>query len=331
MPGRMVTYIVRRVLLMIPTIFLISILTFFVIELPPGDFASRYAEALQAQGLDFDDEVLEGFRELYHLNDPTIIRYFKWIGGFLTGDLGYSIEHRRPVAEVLGERMVLTVVLSLVSLLFTWVVSFPIGVYSAVRQYSFGDYFWTVIGFLGLAIPNFLLALVLMFVISKYFGGAIGGLFSREYQDAAWSIGKVLDLFRNIWIPVIVVGTASTAGLIRVLRANLLDELKRPYVELARAKGLTERKLIIKYPLRIAINPFLSSVGWVLPGLISGAVITAIVLDLPTAGPLYLRSIRAEDMSLAGTFMMFLAMLTVVGTLISDILLAIADPRIRYD
>lgn len=325
------TYIARRVLLMIPTVLLISILTFFVIELPPGDYVSRYVELIEQRGDTVDIEILEGLRSAYGLDKPTIVRYLIWIGKFARGDLGFSLEWHRPVAEIIGQRFFLTVVVSLSSLIFTWVVAFPIGLYSAVRQYSFGDYFWTVVGFLGLAIPNFLLALVLMYLSSKFLGTSIGGLFSREYAEAAWSVAKVLDLLGHLWIPVIVVGTGGTAGTIRILRANLLDELKRPYVELARAKGVAELKLIIKYPLRIAINPVISTVGWVLPSLVSGTVITAVVLGLPTAGPVYLRAIRAEDMSMAGAFMMLIAVLTVVGTLISDILLAVADPRIRYE
>ena len=325
------TYIVRRFLMMIPTVFLISVLTFFVIELPPGDFVSRYVEQIEQRGDLVDPAVLEAMRERYGLDESTLFRYLRWIGRFLVGDLGHSLVLHLPVAEILGQRFALTVVVSLTSLLFTWIVAFPIGLYSAVRQYSFGDYFWTVVGFLGLAIPNFLLALVLMYLSSELFGTSIGGLFSREYAEAAWSFGKVLDLLSHLWIPVIVVGTAGTAGTIRILRANLLDELKRPYVELARAKGVAEWRLIVKYPLRIAINPVLSTVGWVLPSLVSGTVITAVVLGLPTAGPIYLDAIRSEDMPMAGAFMMMIAVLTVIGTLISDILLAVADPRIRYE
>jgi peptide/nickel transport system permease protein len=327
----MVTYIIRRVLLMIPTVFLISILTFFVIELPPGDFVSRIVEQIEQRGDQVDPQILESLRERYGLDKPTIVRYLTWIGRFMVGDLGHSLVLHDSVVDIIGQRFVLTVVVALSSLMFAWIVAFPIGIYSAVRQYSFGDYFWTVVGFLGLAIPNFLLALVLMYLSSKWFGTSIGGLFSREYAQAAWSFGKLLDLLGHLWIPVIVVGTAGTAGTIRILRANLLDELKRPYVELARAKGVQEWKLIVKYPLRIAINPVLSTVGWVLPSLVSGTVITAVVLGLPTAGPVYLDAIRSEDMPLAGAFMMMIAVLTVVGTLLSDILLAIADPRIRYE
>ena len=327
----MSSYIIRRLLIMVPTVALIAVLTFVVVELPPGDYASRVAEAMEQRGENVDMEYIQAIRELYRLDDPTFVRFFRWLGGFMTGDLGYSIEYRMPVRNVFAQRFPITILLSIASMLFTWAVAFPIGLYSAVRQYSFGDYFWSVVGFIGLSIPNFLLALVLMFYSAKYFGGAIGGLFSKEFEDAAWSIPKVLDLMKNLAIPVIVIGTASTAGLIRILRANLLDELKRPYVELARAKGLTERRLIVKYPLRIAINPFLSGAGSILPGLISGAVITEIVLDLPAMGPVFLRAIRAEDMQLVASYMLILAILTVIGTLISDLLLAVADPRIRYE
>ena len=327
----MSSYIIRRLLIMVPTVALVAVLTFVVVELPPGDYASRVADAMEQRGEGVDMEYIQAIRELYRLDDPTFVRFFRWLGGFMTGDLGYSIEYRMPVRNVFAQRFPITILLSIASMLFTWAVAFPIGLYSAVRQYSFGDYFWSVVGFIGLSVPNFLLALVLMFYSAKYLGGAIGGLFSKEFQDAAWSIPKVVNLMQNLAIPVIVIGTASTAGLIRILRANLLDELKRPYVELARAKGLTERRLIVKYPLRIAINPFLSGAGSILPGLISGAVITEIVLDLPAMGPVFLRAIRAEDMQLVASYLLILAILTVIGTLISDLLLAVADPRIRYD
>ena len=327
----MSSYIIRRLLIMVPTVALVAVLTFVVVELPPGDYASRQADAMEQRGENVDMEYIQAIRELYRLDDPTFVRFFRWLGGFMTGDLGYSIEYRMPVRNVFAQRFPITILLSIASMLFTWAVAFPIGLYSAVRQYSFGDYFWSVVGFIGLSVPNFLLALVLMFYSAKYLGGAIGGLFSKEFQDAAWSIPKVVNLMQNLAIPVIVIGTASTAGLIRILRANLLDELKRPYVELARAKGLTERRLIVKYPLRIAINPFLSGAGSILPGLISGAVITEIVLDLPAMGPVFLRAIRAEDMQLVASYLLILAILTVIGTLISDLLLAVADPRIRYD
>ncbi len=290
----MLSYLIRRILIMVPTLFLISVVTFVVIELPPGDYVSRYVEFLEAQGRPIDEEILDNLRHRYGLDKPAPVRYLSWIGNVVRGDFGYSIEQRKPVAEILRSRFAMTVLVTLSSMLFAWVLAFPIGIYSAVHQYSTGDYVFTVIGFLGMAIPNFLFALVLMFLGAKVFGISVGGLFSREFQEAGWSVAKVLDLAKHLWIPMVVIGTAGTAGLIRVLRANLLDELRKPYVDLARAKGLPEGRLILKYPLRIAINPFVSSIGWILPSLISGAVITAVVLDLPSAGPIFLRALRTE-------------------------------------
>lgn len=326
----MLSYIIRRLLLMIPTVFAISVLAFVVIELPPGDYVTTYVMSLEQQGTQVSKEIAENLRHRYGLDRPSYVRYFLWISRFVRGDFGFSLSWGRPVSEMLLSRLAMTVLITLSSLLFSWVVAFPIGLYSAIRQYSLGDYFWTFIGFLGLSIPNFLLALVLMFFSYKYFHTEIGGLFSQQFQQAGWSWGKFVDLLQHLWIPTVVVGTAGTAGLIRILRANLLDELQKPYVEMARAKGLSEVKLILKYPLRIAINPFISSIGWVLPSLVSGAVITAVVLDLPTAGPIFLGALRSQDMALAGAFIMLIGFLTVVGILISDIILAIVDPRIRY-
>ena len=277
------------------------------------------------------EEMIQNLRHRYGLDRPSYIRYWNWISRFVTGDFGYSLFWNRPVGELIGERFALTALIALLSLLFTWIMAFPIGVFSAVRQYSLGDYFWTVVGFLGLAIPNFLLALLLMYFSYKYLPNiGVGGLFSQHFESAPWSWGKLVNLLGHIWVPIVVVGTAGTAGLIRIVRANLIDELKKPYVEMARAKGLPEVRVILKYPLRIAINPFLSTVGWVLPSLISGTVITSVVLGLPTAGPIFLAALRAQDMQLAGAFVMLSAGLAVIGTLISDILLAIVDPRIKY-
>ena len=326
----MIEYVIRRVILMIPTVFLISIIAFIVIELPPGDYVSYYVLELESRGMDVSDAMVENIRSQYGLDKPVYIRYVTWFTKFIRGDLGFSLQWKRPVAELLGSRLLMTVVVTLTSLAFTWVVAFPIGIHSAIRQCSIFDYIFSVVGFLGLAIPNFLFALVLMFLTSKYFHIGVGGLFSRQFETAPWSIAKVFDLAKHLWVPMIVVGTAGTASLIRILRANLLDELKKPYVELARAKGLKESRLVIKYPLRIAINPFISSVGWILPSLISAEVITAVVLDLPTSGPIFLQALRNQDMPLAGAFIMLTGILTVIGTLLSDILLAIVDPRIRY-
>lgn len=327
----MLSYIVRRVLLAVPTIIAISVIAFIVIELPPGDYASTYVMRQQWAGREVTPEMEEVLRHRWGLNRPAYVRYFFWVRNFVTGDFGLSHDLGVPVREVLLSRLAGTVLVTVSALLFSWLLAFPIGLYSALRQYSAGDYFWTFAGFLGLSIPNFLLALVLMFVSFKYLGAGIGGLFSAEYQEAPWSLAKVFDLLQHLWIPVVVVGTAGTASMIRVLRANLLDELKKPYVEAARARGLNEIRLVIRYPLRIAVNPFVSSVGWVLPSLISGAVITAVVLDLPTAGPIFLQALRSEDMALAGAFVVLIGIMTVAGILISDIILAILDPRIRYD
>ena len=327
----MLSYIVRRVLLAVPTIIAISVIAFIVIELPPGDYASTYVMRQQWAGREVTPEMEEVLRHRWGLDRPAYVRYFFWVKNFVTGDFGLSHDLGVPVREVLLSRLAGTVLVTVAALLFSWMLAFPIGLYSALRQYSAGDYFWTFAGFLGLSIPNFLLALVLMFVSFKYLGAGIGGLFSAEYQEAPWSLAKVFDLLQHLWIPVVVVGTAGTASMIRVLRANLLDELKKPYVEAARARGLNEIRLVIRYPLRIAVNPFVSSVGWVLPSLISGAVITAVVLDLPTAGPIFLQALRSEDMALAGAFVVLIGIMTVAGILISDIILAILDPRIRYD
>ena len=267
----------RRVLLAVPTIIAISVIAFIVIELPPGDYASTYVMRQQWAGREVTPEMEEVLRHRWGLDRPAYIRYFFWVKNFVTGDFGLSHDLGVPVRDVLLSRLAGTVLVTVAALLFSWLTAFPIGLYSALRQYSAGDYFWTFAGFLGLSIPNFLLALVLMFVSFRYLGAGIGGLFSAEYQEAPWSLAKVFDLLQHLWIPVVVVGTAGTASLIRILRANLLDELKKPYVEAARARGLNEIRLVIKYPLRIAVNPFVSSIGWVLPSLISGAVITAVV------------------------------------------------------
>ncbi len=325
----MLAYIGRRFLLMIPTLFIISIIAFIIIELPPGDFVTTRLARMKQQKV--TQELIDNLRYRYGLDRPLYVRYWVWISKFVRGDFGYSLFWNMPVKELILGRFAVTALISLLSLLFTWVMAFPIAIYSATHQYSLTDFFWTFIGFLGLAIPNFLLALVLMFLSYKYFPNlGVGGLFSLEFQRAAWSWGKFVNLLGHLWVPVVVVGTAGTAGLVRIVRANLLDELRKAYVQTARAKGVNEVKLILKYPVRMAINPFLSTVGWVLPSLIAGATITAVVLGLPTAGPMFLQSLLVQDMQLAGAFVMLCAILTIIGTLISDILLAIIDPRIRY-
>ena len=324
-------FMVRRVLYMIPMLILISIVSFILIELPPGNFATRLAAELRLQGQQVDEEFVEQLIFRYGLDRPWYTRYFKWVNGFTRGNFGYSLLWNRPVEQLIGERLALSVILSLGTLIFTWIVAFPIGLYSALRPYSKFDYLFTTIGFLGLAIPNFMLALVLLYLSFLFLDVGIGGLFSRQFISAPWSLAKVFDLVQHIWIPMIVIGTAGTAGTIRILRANLLDELKKPYVVTATAKGVPWMKNVLKYPVRVALNPFISTVGWLLPGLVSGEVITSVVLNLPTSGPLFLEALLSQDMFLAVTFVMFFAALTLVGTVISDICLAWIDPRIRFE
>lgn len=325
------SYILRRILAMIPTLFLASIVAFVIITLPPGDFATAYVAGLAANGDIVSQEALESLREDYGLNEPVVVQYFKWMGGILTrGDYGISFEHREPVSSLIWDRIWLTMWLSLVSVLLTWIIAFPIGIYSAVRQYSIGDYVFTLIGFFGVSVPAFLVALVIMYLQFKYFGKVASGLFSDEFIAAAWSWGRVKDLLAHLWLPALILGLGGTAELIRILRANLLDELRKPYVVTARAKGLPEWKVILKYPVRMALNPFVSTLGWILPGLISGSIILSQVMNLPTTGPLLLRSLQSQDMYLAGSMILVLSVATVVGTLVSDILLALLDPRIRY-
>jgi peptide/nickel transport system permease protein len=322
-------YIVQRILLMIPTLVAISILTFVIIQLPPGNYLDTLIAELKAAGETADLQKVEFLRQQYGFDQPMWKQYGIWVAGLLRGDLGWSFEYDRPVTAIIGERLFLTFVVSLGAILFTWVVAFPIGVYSATHKYSWSDHGLTFLGFLGLATPNFLLALVLMFVSFTYFGVSVGGLFSPELQEAPWSWRKVLDLLEHLWIPVVVIGTAGTAGMIRRLRANLLDELKKQYVVTARAKGVPARRLLVKYPLRIALNPFISDIGSLLPELISGSVIVSIVMSLPTTGPMLLRALRTQDMYLAGSFLMLMALLTVIGVFLSDLALAALDPRIR--
>ena len=328
----MLSYIARRIVIMIPTLFLISIVCFFVIELPPGDIVSNRVQELLLRGGGDSAAQLENLRERYGLNDPQIVRYFRWIGRFLIGNMGYSLHFNTQVADLILERFAMTTLVAGLSLVFTWVVAFPIAIYSATNQYSIGDFFWTTVGFIGLAIPNFMFALILMVVFFRFFPDlGIGGLYAPRFVGQPFSVAKLLSLMAHLVIPVVVVGTAATCGLIRTVRANLLDELSKAYVITARAKGVAEGRLLIKYPARIALNPFFSTVGWVLPSLISGAVITAVVLGLPTSGPVFLQALRAQDMQVAGAFVMLTATLTVIGTLLSDILLVIVDPRIRYE
>jgi len=327
----MLLYIIRRVLLIIPTLIVISIISFIVIQLPPGDYLTTYIATLSQSGQQLAQDEIAALRLQYGLDQPLYVQYFKWVWNMLQGDFGMSLEWQRPVADLIGERLMLTVMLSFFTIVFTWLLAVPIGIYSATRQYSIFDYIFTFFGFLGLGIPNFMLALILMWVAYSNFGMSVSGLFSSEYIDAPWSVARVIDLLKHLWIPILILGTGGTAELVRIMRANLLDELHKPYVETARAKGVAEDKLILKYPLRVAINPFISTIGWTLPALVSGSLIVSVVLSLPTAGPLLLRALMSQDMYLAGTFLMLLSFLTVLGTLLSDILLAWVDPRIRYE
>ena len=308
-----------------------GMLSFIIIQLPPGDYLTTLMTELESRGEAIDQSRLQFLRETYGLDRPMIEQYFVWLGGMLTGDYGYSFEYNRPVADVVGDRMLLTIVVSFATIIFIWVVSFPIGIYSATHQYSLGDYGLTFLGFLGLATPNFLLALVLLYFANVTFGTSIGGLMDPVYLDAPWSWGKVMSVLEHLWIPVIVIGTSGTAGMIRRLRANLLDELHKQYVVTARAKGLAPVKALWKYPLRMAINPFISDIGNLLPQIVSGAAVVSIVLSLPTTGPMLLDALRSQDMYLAGSFLMFLALLTVVGVFLSDLALAMLDPRIRLE
>jgi peptide/nickel transport system permease protein len=325
----MLKYIAWRVLLMIPTVFVISVVSFIVIQLPPGDFLTSYVAAITARGESIDDATIQALRNAYGLGQPMYVQYTKWMWGVLHGDFGQSFTWRVPVSQLIWERVWLTIAVSFVTLIFTWVVAFPVGIYSAVRQYSIGDYIFTFIGFIGVAIPGFLLALILMIVAFAKFNMSVGGLFSPQFVDAPWSLAKVVDLLKHMWIPVIVLGLSGTASLIRIMRANLLDELNKPYVTTARAKGQSEFRLLLRYPVRAALNPFVSTLGWTLPHLVSGSTIVAVVLSLPLTGPLMLQALQSQDMYLAGSMILILSVLTVIGTLISDILLAWLDPRIR--
>jgi peptide/nickel transport system permease protein len=328
----MLVYFVKRIIYMIPTLFGISLIAFLIIQLPPGDYLTSMIANMTDSGQTVDPNQIAALRAQYGFDQPIWIQYWKWISGIIFhGDFGQSFEWKQPVSVLLWDRMAATLGVSVASLLFVWAVSLPIGIYSAVRRYSVGDHVFTFLGFLGLALPNFIFALVLMYLSYKVFGQSVGGLYSPEYVDAPLSWGKIVDLFEHLWIPVIVIGTSGTAALIRILRANLTDELHKPYVVTARAKGLPEYRVVLRYPVRIALNPFVSAIGWVLPHLISGVTITAIVLNLPTAGPLLLRALVSQDMYLAGSFILLMGVLTLIGMLISDLLLALLDPRIRFN
>ena len=325
-------FLIRRVLYVVLMLVMVSIIGFVVINLPPGDFMDAYIARMQSSGSEVDQEMAENLRRNYGLDKPIYVQYLIWFSGVIRGDFGWSFDFQEPVSGLINERIALTLVISLCTLIFTYLAAVPIGVVSAVKQYSLTDYTVTLLGFIGLATPNFLLALLLMYFGFQFFGADVGGLFSAEYINARWSLAKLLDLLQHLWVPVIVLGTAGTAGtagIIRVMRATLLDELRKQYVITARAKGAREIDLIIKYPTRVALNPIVSTVGWLLPEIISGAAIVSVVLSLPTTGQLLLRALRTQDMYLAGSLILLLSFLTVIGTLISDLLLAAIDPRIR--
>jgi peptide/nickel transport system permease protein len=326
----MLAYMTKRLLLALLTVWAISILSFIIIQLPPGDFVDAYIANLSASGSVVSMAEAESLRLLYGLDQPMYVQYAKWMLRVLAGDFGESMEWKRPVIVVIGDRLWLTVVLSVAALVLTWGLALPIGIYSAVRQYSFGDYFFTFLGFIGLAVPNFLLALVIMYFSFKLFGANVGGLFSPEYDLAPWSWGKVWDLIKHLPLPAAILALAGTAQLIRIMRANLLDELRRPYVVTARAKGLPDTRVILKYPVRAALNPFASTIAYLFPYLVSGSIIISLVLSLPTVGPLLLKSRIAQDMFLAGTIILLLGVLTVIGTFISDLILMWVDPKIRF-
>ena len=327
----MIRYIVRRLVYAVLTVIGISMVSFVIIQLPPGDFLTSVIKQMTLTQGDVTQAQIAAMREQYGLDDPMVVQYWHWITGIVLHlDFGHSFVWNQPVADLIWERVPMTIVLAFATLFFTWLVAVPIGIYSAARQYSLGDYVATIFGFVGLAIPGFLIALVLLYVSFRYLGQSVGGLFSPEYEEAPWSWGRVVDLLSHLWIPVIIVGLSGTALLIRFMRANLLDELRKPYVVAARARGLSERRLLLKYPVRLAIIPLLSTVAWILPGLISSSEVVAIVLSLQTMGPLLLRSLLDQDMYLAGSFIFIVSVLTVLGTLVSDLLLAWADPRIRY-
>jgi len=310
---------------------IVSVVAFTIIQLPPGDYLASYVMSRESSGEIVDRAEVDSLRKQYGLDQSVFAQYFKWAFRMLKGDFGRSFEWNRPVTDLLMERIPLTIVISLCTVFFTYLIAVPIGIYSATHQYSTGDYFFTFVGFAGLATPNFLLALLFMFFFHKYLDLSVGGLFSPEFLQADWSLGKIVDLLQHLPIPIIVIGTAGTAGIIRIMRACLLDELSKQYVITARAKGVNERTLLFKYPVRVAINPIVSTLGWLLPQIVSGATIVSIVLNLPTTGPLLFQALMSQDMFLAGSTVMLLAFLTIIGTFISDMLLLVIDPRIRYE
>jgi len=325
----MLSYVVRRILIMVPTLIAISAIVFIIIQLPPGDYLTTMMNELQSQGEGANMEKIQALREQYGLDRPPIEQYFRWVFGLLQGDMGWSFEYNVPVTTLIGQRLLLSFLVAFTTLIFTYIVAFPIGVYSATHQYSWGDYGLTFLGFIGIATPSFLLALVLLYFANVFFGISVGGLMDEHYLGQPMSWAKFTSVLAHLWIPVVVLGTSSTAEMIRLLRANLLDELQKQYVVTGRAKGLAPGKLLVKYPLRMALNPFIADIGSILPHLISGSAIVSVVLSLPTNGPMLLRALQSQDMYLAGSFVMLEAVLVVVGVFLSDLALAALDPRIR--
>ncbi len=328
----MLIYIVRRLIMLIPILFAISVVSYFLIELPPGDWVTYQIENLRASGVQLNEDEAERLTKMYGFDQPVYMRYLKWIQGIvLRGDFGWSFQWNRSVNDVLAERLPLTVTISLLALLVSWAIAIPIGIYSATHQYSIGDYIFTFLGFIGLATPGFLLAMLLAWALFVYFDFSALGLYSTQYLDAPWSWGKFLDMLQHLILPLLIIGLSGTGATIRIMRGNLLDELGKQYVITARAKGVTELQLLWKYPVRMALNPVMSTIGWILPGIVSGEILISLVLGLQTTGPALLRAVLAQDMYLAGSIVMILSALTVIGTLLSDILLAWMDPRIRYE
>ncbi|MBI2941285.1 MAG: ABC transporter permease [Chloroflexi bacterium] len=327
----MLSYIVRRLLLSVLTVWAVSMLSFAIIQLPPGDYVSAYIAQMQAMGTLLSEQEAANLRILYGLDQPVYVQYLKWVGLAVQGNFGMSMEWGRPVLDVIGDRIWLTLMVSLSAVVFTWIVALPIGIYSAIRQYSLGDYVFTFIGFIGLAVPSFMLALVLMYLGFVLLDANIGGLFSVEYADAAWSLDKLWDLMQHLPLPALILGLAGTAQMIRIMRANLLDELRKPYVVAARARGLSHTRSVLKYPVRVALNPFASTIGYLFPYIVSGSIIVSLVLSLPTVGPVLLKALIAQDMFLAGTIVLLLGVMTVIGTFVSDLLLMWIDPRIRME
>lgn len=327
----MASYIFRRIVAGLVTIWAASVISFLVIQLPPGDYVTAYISSLQSSGSVVSAEEAIALRIQYGLDQPIYMQYLKWAGQMLKGNFGMAMEYNRPVAEVIGDRMTLTIIVSFAAVVFIWALALPIGIYSAVRQYSILDYIFTFISFVGIAVPNFMLALIIMYISFKYLGAqSVGGLFSPELATARWGWPKVVDMLKHLPLPAIILGLAGMAEVVRIMRANLLDELRKPYVVTARAKGLAEHRVILKYPVRAALNPFASTIGYIFPFIVSGSIIVSLVLSLPTVGPLLFKALIAQDLFLAGTILLLLAVLTVVGTLISDLILMWIDPRIRY-